>query len=183
MLKKLFYIIISFSIIPSFAFAATDISTYPKYTPFTYAYEVDSTDVANCIASNPADDRFVIFTNTGFQFYVTSLLFTSISGVTTISTTTPPSLSVMGILCADGDPTNGGSFDYGGINEALNTNFTSTSGNGGLFLAPPSGSSTPTEASTTIISNPAQDLFNGILLFFIAFIFIVWYFTARFKLS
>ena len=34
-----------------------------------------------------------------------------------------------------------------------------------------------------VSDNPAQNMFNGLILFSIFFIFVVWYFLARFKLS
>lgn len=40
-----------------------------------------------------------------------------------------------------------------------------------------------TVISESVVSNPAQDLFNGIILLFLCFGFMVWYFISRFRTS
>lgn len=44
---------------------------------------------------------------------------------------------------------------------------------------PPEETATTTTATSTLVSDPNRDLFNGILLFFIPMFFIVWYFRGK----
>lgn len=63
----------------------------------------------------------------------------------------------------------------------LSGTFTVQDANGNSYYATTSCPSV-VETINNVMDNPAQNLYNGIILFFVAFGFVVWYFMSRLKL-